>query len=123
MCGGLGARTNNPDKDYNLSEHSEPYMSITALYVDATSSSQSTGHYSVRTLALKSMYLSVSICIYLCIYLSTPSVSLLWSLPNHQLSGVLSRRFATLLPFGVLFSLAFCREERLWSEELLKAEF
>jgi hypothetical protein len=29
-------------------------------------------------------------------------------LPNHQLSGVLSRRFATLLPLGVLFCLAFC---------------
>jgi hypothetical protein len=34
--------------------------------------------------------------------------SFLWSLPNHQLSGVLSRRFATLLPLGVLFCLAFC---------------
>jgi hypothetical protein len=33
--------------------------------------------------------------------------SFLWSLPNHQLSGVLSRRFATLLPLGVLFCLAF----------------
>jgi len=34
--------------------------------------------------------------------------SFLWSLPNHQLSGILSRRFATLLPLGVLFCLAFC---------------